>query len=52
MHPPFEVGVNKGIQIPQLVMQAPPPPNLGKKSQASDAQTQFTYDVTRLRNSL
>ena len=46
MHPPFGVGVNRGQQIPQLVMRSPPP-DLGKESQVSNAQAQYTYDVTK-----
>ena len=38
MHPPFGVGVNRGQQILQLVMQSPLPPDLGKESQVSNAQ--------------
>ena len=48
MHPPFRVGVNRGQQIPQLVMRSPlPVPNLRKESQVSNAQTQYTYDVEK-----
>ena len=36
---------NRGSQIFQLVMQPPPPPNLGKKSQVSNARAQYTSDV-------
>ena len=44
--PPFGVGVNKGQQIPQLVMRSSPP-DLGKESQVSNAHVQYTYDVTK-----
>ena len=37
MHSPFRVSVNRGQQIPQLVLQSPPPSDLGKKSQTSNA---------------
>ena len=40
MHSAFGVGVNRGQQIPQLVMRSPPP-DLGKESQVSNAQAQY-----------
>ena len=39
MQPPVGKNGNRGQQILQLVMQPLPPPNLGKKSKASNAQT-------------
>ena len=47
VHAPFGVGANRGQQIPQLVMQPPPPLDLGKKSQASNAQVQYTFDEAK-----
>ena len=38
MHPPVGVNENRGQQILQLVTQPLPPPDIGKKSQASNAQ--------------
>ena len=52
MNPPFVIGVNGGQQIPQLVMQSPPPPNLGKKSQASNAQALYTSDMAKIEEFL
>ena len=37
MQPPTGENDNREKQILQLVMQPPPPPELGKKSQASNA---------------
>ena len=37
MHPPFGICVNRRQQISQLVMRSPPPPDLGKESQISNA---------------
>ena len=48
MHPPFGVGVNGGKQIPQLVMRSPPPLDLGKESQVSNAQARYTSDVAKI----
>ena len=45
MQLPTRENDNKGQQILQLVMQPPPPPDLGKKSQASNARAQYTSDV-------
>ena len=36
--PPTRMNGNMGQQILQLVMKLPPPPDLGTKSQASNAQ--------------
>ena len=36
---------NKGEQILQLMMQPPPPLDLGNKSQASNARARYTSDV-------
>ena len=47
MHPPFGVGVNRGQQIPQLVMWSPLPLDLVKKSQASNTQAHYTSNVAK-----
>ena len=47
MHPPFGLGVNRGQQIPQLVMRSPPQPDLGKESQVSNVQAQYTSNVAK-----
>ena len=52
MHPPFGVGVNRIQQIPQLVMRSPPPPNLRKELQVSNAQGQFTSEVAKTEEQL
>ena len=52
MHPLFGVCVNRGQQIPQLVMRSPPPPDLGKESQLSNAQSQYTFDVEKTKKFL
>ena len=43
------VNGNRGQQILQLVMQPSPPPNQGKKLQASNAQAQYTSDVVEIK---
>ena len=45
MQPHARVNYNKGQQILQLVIQPPPLPDLGKKSQASDARVRYTSYV-------
>ena len=50
MQPPIGENVNRGQQILQLVMQPPPPPDLGKKSQASNARAQYTSDVAKTKD--
>ena len=45
MQSPTRVNGNMGQQIIQLVTQAPPTLDLGKKSQASNAQAHYTSDV-------
>ena len=52
MHPPFGIGVNRGQQIPQLVMRSPSPPDLGKESQVSNAQAQYTSNVAKIEEFL
>ena len=47
MQPHVGENGNKGQQILQLVMQLSPPPNLGKKSQASNARAQYTSNVAK-----
>ena len=44
MQPPARENGNKGQQILQLVMQPPPPLNLGKKSQTFNARSQYRSD--------
>ena len=45
MQPHARENRNRGQQILQLVMQPPPPLDRGKKSQASNAQAQYTSNV-------
>ena len=45
LEPPARVNGNRGQQLLQLVMQPHPPPDLGKKSQTSNAQAQYTSKV-------
>ena len=47
MHPPFGVCVNRGQQIPQLVLQSSLLLDLGKESQVSNALAQYTFDVAK-----
>ena len=52
MNPPTRANGNRGQQILQLVTQPPPTPDLGKKSQASNARASIHLMWQRLRNSL
>ena len=45
MQPLVAVNDNRGQQILQLVTQPLPPPDIGKMSQASNAQAQYTSNV-------
>ena len=47
MKPLVEVNGNRGQKILQLVMHPPPPPDLGKKPQASNARAHYTSDAAK-----